>query len=141
MTTLKDEIAAIETLVNRFQDKTDDWFFIRDLIDAVKNENEFEKFDNYARLRITLQATELLAGKEAMRATGEITHFIEPYKENDMNLLHNRIIQAASELPENTEQEKEVKSKLYNLAEDVREQVYKFETLNTDYQRLKQKKG
>ncbi len=140
MTTLKEEIAAREALVARFKDKTENWFFIRDLIDAVKNEKEFEKFDNYARLRITLQATELLAGKDAMRAAGEITHFIEPYKENDMNLLHNKIIAAANDLPENTEQEKEVKNKLYNLAEDVRELVYKFETLNTDYQRLKRKK-
>ena len=57
-----------------------------------------------------------------------------------MNLLHNKIIAAANDLPENTEQEKEVKNKLYNLAEDVRELVYKFETLNTDYQRLKRKK-
>lgn len=54
-----------------------------------------------------------------------------------MNLLHNKIIMTANELPE---KEKKVKDKLYSLAEDVRELVYKFETLNTDYQRLKQKK-
>lgn len=136
MTTLKEEIAAREALVARFKDKTDDWFFIRDLIDAVKNEKEFEKFDNYARLRITLHATELLAGKEAMRAAAEITHFIDPYEENDMNLLHNKIIAAANDLPDDTMEDRELKTKFYNLAEDVRELVYKFETLNTDYQRL-----
>ncbi len=58
-----------------------------------------------------------------------------------MNLLHNKIIAAANDLPDDTKEDRELKTKFYNLAEDVRELVYKFETLNTDYQRLKQKKG
>lgn len=53
-----------------------------------------------------------------------------------MNLLHNKIIAAANDLPDDTMEDRELKTKFYNLAEDVRELVYKFETLNTDYQRL-----
>lgn len=58
-----------------------------------------------------------------------------------MHLLHNKIIAAANDLPDDTKEDRELKTKFYNLAEDVRKLVCKFETLNTDYQRLKQKKG
>lgn len=44
-----------------------------------------------------------------------------------MYLLHNKIIAAANELPDDTKEDRELKTRFYNLAEDVRELTWRFE--------------
>lgn len=54
--------------------------------------------------------------------------------------LHNKIIAAANELPDDTKEEMELKTKFYNLAEDVRELTWRFEEAQRKINK-KNKKG
>lgn len=58
-----------------------------------------------------------------------------------MYLLHNKIIAAANELPDDTKEDRELKTRFYNLAEDVRELTWRFEEAQRKINKKKQKRS